>query len=389
MTESLPIARVVRHPTVDQESRESSALLVGAGGFVIGTLVGLLVFWGRTLPISGRGSLGDFVAVGAAIAAGVAFLLGCVLRRRRPDGLANPARSGAPKGARLSWFDIAGLTLAHAVIALLGWVGLAAILDASFVGATMYSTSAAVLAGVAIAVTAYAAFLSAVNLTPMLLSLVLALFVAVGTIASMLSATDPQWWKKNLSTLGISDDISALAFNLTLIIAGVMVTTIAHYATAFLPADTRKERRGRALVRVALMLIGILLACVGLFPVDEFLEAHNTAASGMAIVYVTMTAALRWLIPSMPKVFILLGFVYVGVIVVLAVFFVTGYYNLTAVELVAAALIFSWVIVFLRNSGAISAPAQTDRSERPGAAPRIVAESMPHTPALQESRVSG
>jgi hypothetical protein len=39
------------------------------------------------------------------------------------------------------------------------------------------------------------------------------------------------------------------------------------------------------------------------------------------------------------------------VIVVLAVFFVTGYYNLTAVELVAGVLIFSWIIVFLRNAG--------------------------------------
>ena len=43
------------------------------------------------------------------------------------------------------------------------------------------------------------------------------------------------------------------------------------------------------------------------------------------------------------------------VIVVLAVFFVTGYYNLTAVELVAFLLIFSWLIVFLRNTGTMHA----------------------------------
>ncbi len=52
----------------------------------------------------------------------------------------------------------------------------------------------------------------------------------------------------------------------------------------------------------------------------------------------------------MPKVFIALGFVYVGVIIVLALLFSAGIYNLTAVELVSALLIFSWIILFLRNA---------------------------------------
>jgi hypothetical membrane protein len=350
MSESSSIARILRHPVASTESRESSALLAGAGAFVLGALVGLVVFWDRDVPISGRGSIGDFAAIGGAVVAIAAFLFGCALRRTQVRRDAAGGRSRP----RLHWFDISALALAHAVIALLGWVALASVLSESFVGASVYATSAALLAGVAWALTAYLAFLSAVNLTPMMLSLVLALFLAVGALASMLSATDPLWWQKNLSTLGISDDISALAFNLTLIIAGVMVTTIAHYATAFLPNSTRSEARGRNLVRLGLVLIGVLLACVGIFPVDEFLEAHNTAATGMAIVYVAMVVSLRGLLPSMPRVFILLGYIYVGVIVVLAVFFVTGYYNLTAVELIAAVLIFSWVIVFLRNTGAVA-----------------------------------
>ena len=350
MSESTPVARVFRHPIASMESRESSALVVGACGFVLGALVGLFVFWGRDVPISGRGSVGDFVALGGALTAAAAFLFGCALRRAEGRKVA----AGAGTRPQLHWFDIAALALAHAIIALLGWAGLASVLSESFTGASVYSFSAALLAGVVLAVTAYMAYLSAVNLSPMLLSLVLALFVVVGILTSMLSATDPLWWQKNLSTLGISDDISARAFNLTLIIAGVMVTTIAHYATAFLPRATPTDNRGRNLVRLGLVLLGVLLACVGIFPVDEFLEAHNTAASGMAIVYVAMVISLRWLLPSMPKLFILLGYVYVAVIVILAVFFITGYYNLTAVELVAAVLIFSWIILFLRNTGAVS-----------------------------------
>jgi hypothetical protein len=55
----------------------------------------------------------------------------------------------------------------------------------------------------------------------------------------------------------------------------------------------------------------------------------------------------------------------VGVIVMLAVFFATGYYNLTAVELVAAVLIFSWIIVFLRNTGAMHGQSRPDAAATP------------------------
>ena len=346
MSDSSTFAQMLRHPAHTAEAKESSALLVGAVAFVVGGLIGLFVFWDHDVPIAGRGSIGIYAAVGGAVAAIVAFVFGCVVRRSR-------ARTAPGYRQRLHWFDVAALALALGVIALLGWTGLASLLSESFVGALVYGFPAAVLGGVAMALSAYMAYLSAVNLTPMLLSLVLAMFLAVGALASMLSATDPLWWQKNLSTLGISDDISALAFNLTLIIAGVMVTTIAHYATAFLPADTASERRGRNLVRLGLIVIGILLACVGIFPVDEFLGAHNLSATGMAIVYVVMVLSLHALLPSMPKVFVVLGYVYVGIIVVLAGFFISGYYNLTAVELVVAVLVFSWVIVFLRNTGAV------------------------------------
>ena len=361
------IGRVLRHPAANAESLESIALLIGAAVFVVGGLVAWFVFLGVDLPIAGRGSLGEFVAVGSAIATLIAFLLGrLALRTRSAAGFADSALPGldAP-GVGIHWFDLIAIALAHAFIALLGWVGLADLLEQSFQGAVVFTIPGAVLAGVGMAVTAYAVFLSSAHLTPMLLSFVLALFLVVGALASMLSSSDPLWWQKNLSALGMTDDISALAFNLTLIIAGVIVTTIARYATASLPIATHAEVRGRNVVRVGMILIGLFLACVGVFPVDRFFVVHNSVATGMAVAFAVLVIGLRWFIPSMPKVFILLGYVYVGVIVVLAVFFATGYYNLTAVELVAAVLIFSWIIVFLRNTGAMHGQHATDAAAMP------------------------
>ena len=353
VAESSSINRVLRHPAASAESLESIALLLGAAFFVVGGTVSFVLFWGRELAISGPGSLGEYVGIGGAIVALIAFVLGRILiARHRHPAVLNDTSSGLNvPGAHLHWFDVAAIAVAHAVIALLGWIGLADLLEQSFVGAVVYPLAGAILAGVALAVTAYVTFLSSVHLTPMLLSLVLAAFLVVGALAAMLSSTDPQWWKMNLSALGMSDEASALAFNLTLIIAGAMVTIIARYATASLPTTTREELRGRNLLRVGLLLIGIFLACVGIFPVDEFFAVHNTVATGMAVIFAVIVIGLRWLVPAMPRVFVLLGYVFVGVIALLGTFFAVGYYNLTAVELVAGVLIFSWIILFLRNAG--------------------------------------
>jgi hypothetical membrane protein len=358
----LALAEVLRHPLSSAQSRESAAMLVAGASFVVVTGIALLAFWGRTLTISGPGSIGEFVAVGAAVTAILVFVAARRLNHARP-----PSDRLLP---RMRWFDVASVALAHGVIALLGWVGTADIFSRSFRGALVFPLSGALLAGVAIALTAYIVLLSAVSMTPTLLSLVLMVFLVVGVFASMLSATDDQWWKKNLSSLGITDDISALAFNLTLIIAGLVVTTVAHFGTAGLPATTARGARGRRIVRIELMLLGILLACVGLFPVDRFLTVHNVAASGMAVLFVVMVIRLRRDVPDAPRVFVMLGHVFVACIVVLAVLFATGYYNLTAVELVAFVMIFAWLLLFLRNVGAAADAETQDVVDTAAAEPR-------------------
>jgi hypothetical protein len=354
MSRPQSVGRVFRHPAESRQTLESAALVVGAAVFVVTAIIAFFVFGGKDLPISGHGSIGQFIAITGGITGIVVFVFARLVLRTRKARLGVPQNTDFDAaGVRLRWFDIGALALAHGVIALLAWTGLAALMGVSFKGAVVFNFSAVILGGVAVALTAYVVFLSSVHLSAMLLSLVLAAFIVSGAITSMMSATDPLWWQKNLSTLGIGNDISSLAFNVTLIIAGIMVTTIAHYATAPLPASTPTEARGRMLVRVGLMVIGILLACVGAFPLDRNEAVHNFSASGMALVYVVMVVALPWLVPSIPRVFVILGYVYVGVIVVLAAFFISGYYNLTAVELVAFTLIFSWLIVLLRNTGGL------------------------------------
>ncbi|UOE43247.1 hypothetical protein [Agromyces larvae] len=349
------LAQLARRPAENAESLESVALIIGALAFAVGALAALVAFWNRDVPISGAGSIGEFVAISGALVAIAAFVLGRLVLRSPSTALQRDVGPGlAVAGARLHWFDLAALALAHGAVVLIAWLGLSNVLERSFIGAVVFTLPAVALTGVGLAVSAYAVFLSAARLTPMLLSLVLAVFLVVGAIASMLGASDPLWWQKNLSALGIGHDASAIAFNVTLIIAGAIVTIIARYCTAALPTSTPLDRRHRNVVRNGLALIGIFLACVGIFSVDQFFWVHNSVATGMAVAYAVVVIGLPWFVPGMPRPFVILGYVYVAVIVVLGVFFAIGYYNLTAVELVAAVLIFSWIILFLRNSSAMS-----------------------------------
>ena len=352
------VLRRLRGPDASQAVYEATVLIVGASFLLAGVVIALPAFWGRELAISGSGSIGQFAAIGGAATAAVSFAVGRLAVR--PEQLDPTAiRDGfSVPGDRLRWYDLAAIAFAHAAIAYLGWIGIAELLERSFTGAPVFPFPGAVLVAVAFALTAYVCFLSAVALTPVVLSLVLAVFLVVGAFAAMLASSDVDWWRDNLSALGMSSNSASLAFNLTLIIAGVMVTTIARYATAGLPHSAPADRRGRTVVRGGLILLGVFLACVGVFPVDEFFVVHNTVATGMAVVFAVVVVGLPWWLPTMPRVFVGLGWAYVLVIVLLAVFFATGYYNLTAVELIAAVLIFSWIIVFLRTAGSVVAVAR-------------------------------
>jgi hypothetical membrane protein len=354
---------IILRPARTPEALESVALLTGAAAFVIGFPVSWLIFGRAHLAITGEGSIGWYAAVGGAAVAVLAFAAGRLAVRRASQD--SDGGAGDRPANLLRWHDLIAIGGAYASIALLGWIGVSVLLEQSFIGAPVFAFPGAILVGVAFALTAYVAFLGAARLTPMSLSLDLAVFLVVGAFAAMLGSSDPKWWQHNLSSLGQTTNSAAPAFNATLIISGVIITTIARFATAGLPVDSHAQRRGRTLMRTGLVLVGIFLACVGVFPVNAFFLLHNTVATGMAVIFAVMICALPWLLPSLPRVFFGLGYVYVAVIVLLAIFFATGYYNLTAVELIAAVLIFSWIIVFLRTaSAAAQRPAATDDVRR-------------------------
>lgn len=327
--------------SASERTLESLSLGVGATAFVVVALVALAVFRFESAPIAGPGSVGQFSAIASAAMAILAFIAGRYVLHQRGAG---------PALTALDYLDIAALAFAHGIIALLSWTLLAVILEDAFIGAEVFALPLLALSGAAAAVTAYLVFYSATHLDLPLLALILAVFLVEGVLAAMLTASDPYWWKDNLSALGMTNDLSAMTFNLTLIVAGFIVTTLARYATRGIPSS---HAHGIRWVRLCLILVGIFLAFVGVFPVDRFFAIHTGFASGMAVVFGILVIRLPAWIPGIARPFVALGWLFIAAIVVFAVFFVIGYYTLTAVELVAGILVFTWIILFIRNAAAL------------------------------------
>lgn len=342
---STPPAPAGRLHGSSQRTLESISLAIGAGAFILVAIVAVIAFRFQAAPIAGPGSVGQFAAVTSAIVAIVAFGGGRML-------------SGSVRPGILDLVDLVALAFAHAVIALLSWTLVAVIFEQAFIGAEVFAIPVIVLSGAVAAVTGYVAFYSGTHMDLQLLAVVLASFLVEGIVASMLTASDPLWWQKHLSSLGVTGDISSLAFNLTLIVAGIIVTTLARAATTGIPTAAP---HGIARVRLSLVLVGVFLAFVGVFPVDDWFWIHTAFASGMAVVYAVLVIRLRRWIPGMSRFFIYLGWVFLAVVVGLGVFYAIGYYTLTAVELVAGTLVFTWIILFIRSAAALQEDHQRDQ----------------------------
>ncbi len=338
--DTLAVARSSINTGMREQARETIGLQTSVVAFLIVALTALPVFGFGSASIAGPGSVGQYAAIASGASAAVAFIVGRVIVAPGHE------RNGSPLGRLI---DLSALTLAHAMIALLGWTLIAVIMNEGLVGAVVFPLPVLLLSGAAAGLTAYVSYFSSTHLDLQLLATLLAVFLTVGVLASMLTASDPNWWKDNLSALGMTDDISAKTFNLTLIVAGVMVTSLARYATSALPTT----RSGTRAVRTCLVLIGAFLACVGIFPVDQHFALHTAVASGMAVSFAVLVIALRWWLPGVSRTFQVLGYVFVATVVVLAVLFAIGYYTLTAVELIVGVMVFAWIVLFIRATDAL------------------------------------
>lgn len=338
-------------PATTQSSIESRAIYKAFIGGGVGFGVGILLFWNSNVALFERGiSLGSVGSILSGIAALVMYL---VATMRLKEG-----------SSTLSWWgytrehiSTVSLALVHGLLVFLSYALLFYLVSESFKDAHIDMWAASLLLALSTAFASYITYLSAVTMTAVRVSALLALFLLSGTFISMLTASNPHWWNDHFSSLGAGGDLSGYTFNGTLIIAGLVIVALSGYITQ----DFNKLRQGGYISRKAktgilqalLTSIGIALAFVGLFVYNEFPTIHNIAAGGMAFLFLGIVILLPFLTPGFSAAFFVASYSLLSGLLAGVWLFSVHYFNLTVFELVAAAIIFTWLVVFVRHVAAL------------------------------------
>ncbi|MDL2212006.1 DUF998 domain-containing protein [Erysipelotrichaceae bacterium OttesenSCG-928-M19] len=189
------------------------------------------------------------------------------------------------------------------------------------------------------------------SINPTMLTNTLILVLIGGVIASMVTNSELHWWQHNLSFLGTDKAHDNWQFNVTLIFSALLMIALIDYLFVIIQATLKKDRR-LTILRIMLYLIAINLGAVGLFPNSDILEVkqvHNDIANCLVLLVIGLIIALRWLLPNISKSFLRLSyFVGIGLITSYIFFEVIGYFSLTAFELIAFILAFSWILLLLQ-----------------------------------------
>ena len=333
---------------------ESHAIYAALIGGSIGFVIGLFAFAGGDVSLFERGiSLGFVIAILGGVLGLLTYLIIDTKRIGKSDS-----------GSKSIWLyvtdhlDTWALALVHGLLAFLLYALIFYIVGQSFIGAKLDVWASSVMTALAAGFACYATYLSAKQMNAVRVSVLLAAFLLSGTFISMLTASDPHWWYYHFSSLGANGGISAYAFNATLIIAGLVVVALSKYITndfvKLHKEDTRMNKARRIVFQALLSGIGIAFALVGAFVYDTFPLIHNAAAGGMAVLFLFIIVPLPWLMPQFHRAYYLASYLLLAALAASVWLFASvKYFNLTVFELVAAAIIFTWLVVFVRNLAAL------------------------------------
>jgi hypothetical membrane protein len=370
-TAATPAAETVEATPSRRLAVETEALVGGSVAAAVAGVFAAILFAGREWPLWGGVSVGIVAASGALVTGLVVGVIGYWRARSLPGqewrhGL-RPWKFSLDEGT---------VSAVHAIIAAILTVCTFVLLQRSFEGLTVDVWVGTGLVAVTTGLVGYWIYLSVSSITTNKLASLLVAFMAVSTLASMSTSQDPQWWEYHFSQLGTADDLSSKLFNIALIVGGLFVTTFAIYVFRDLATLVRQgvlvHRFAPRVVSIVFIVMGLMLAGVGVWEFDTNLLMHNLCAIGMSLTFLGLLIASPWVLRGMPRRFFLFSAAAaVGLLGGAVLFEPVGYWNLTAFELLAFSIIFGWIAVFIRFIDAIAARGSDT-------APAVVAPSAAH-----------
>ena len=354
-THAAPAADPIESTPERRLAVETEALVGGSIAAAVMGVIAAVLFPGGNWPLWGGLSVGIVAAAGALLTGLALGVIGYWRSRSLPGQEwrhdLRPWKFSLDEGT---------VSAVHAIIAAILTVCTFVLLQRSFEGLTVDVWVGTGLVAVTTGLVGYWIYLSVSSITTNKLASLLVLFMAVSTLASMSTSQDPRWWEYHFSQLGTANDLSSALFNIALIVGGLFVTTFALYVNRDLVTLVRQgvlvHPWAPMAVSVVFIVMGVLLAGVGLFPLDVNMAVHNSCAIGMSLTFLALLFSSPWVLRGMPRRFFVFCGATAAVLLAGAVLFEpVGYWNLTAFELLAFSIIFGWISVFIRFIDAVAA----------------------------------
>lgn len=317
-------------------------------GYLVGTLIATAFFYGFHLWQQTRQVLlaGDYSITGFLVFFGVLFGMGFftinfILNRRIfLDGLKS----------RLFWRMFPVITMAFSIILAVLLLGFSWLVNQLFRGASFdLNTSALLFAIMIYTVSSFWSRIAELLRASWLTSL-FTLIMLSGVLLSMATNSSKQWWQVNLSFLGTKEAQNSWQFNLTLMLSALILIALVDYLFVALSQKFGHNKR-LMILRVLLTLLGLDLWAVGYFSNDAASHLIHTRLAGYLVyILLALIIGIRWLLPKVSRDFILTSYVIGGVLVVLEFAFQGIHYlSLTAFEMSAFLLAFSWLMALFKH----------------------------------------
>lgn len=303
----------------------------------------LLVFKDtKQIPLTGSNSIASWVIIVGAITGMLSFTLVFTKAKKHFNELSV---------SRIQWRNYPVILFSHTVMLVLILLIIFWIIGQFFKGASFDHFTASLIGGVIVGVLNYMMVTLAINLTPRSLINTLIFIILGGVSIAMVTNSEHQWWLYNLSFLGTPEATNAWQFNATLIVSALLMIALIDYIFVMLKEIYGSLERLKVL-KLLLVLTAICLGGVGFFPYNSnpfYQSMHNRVAGYLVYLFIILIVLIKWLLPNVNKDFLKLSYT-VGVLLILSVLLFQGinYLSLTAFEIVAFVLAFSWLLILLK-----------------------------------------
>lgn len=172
-----------------------------------------------------------------------------------------------------------------------------------------------------------------------------------GSLLSGALSKDTSWLGWHFSRLGEGGSFSAAIFNITLLIAGLIMAAISFLVRArlkYIPKHPARKRHSANIYFTLLLIISICLIALSVFPFDQHPILHNIAGYSMLLTALALAFSSYFYIPIFSEKYRSLVTAMLALTIVMYTFyFLVHGVSLLIIEILSFIIIFIWFKLFI------------------------------------------